>query len=80
MLKIPYFARAFSTAFFQPSNSLNRVSSGIFGVKILSAAEFCFISSVPFHTPLHSPARYAAPKAVVYATLGRTASQLSISD
>lgn len=31
--------------------------------ELLGTEAFCCISSVPFHTPVHSPARYAAPKA-----------------
>src|SRR6266403_2260428 len=72
-------ALALSTARRQPSYRAARVASSHRGSNRLSSVQRRSTSSIERHTPAPSPARYAAPSAVVSITRGRNTATSSTS-
>src|SRR6266581_713515 len=71
--------RARSTARRQPSQRAARVAGSIAGVNVRSIVQRRLRSSSDRHRPAPSPARYAAPSAVVSITLGRSTATFMMS-
>src|SRR5712692_181356 len=75
----PAQSRARSTARRQPSQRAARVAVSIVGVNVRSIVQRRLRSSSDRHRPAPSPARYAAPSAVVSITLGRSTATFMMS-
>src|SRR5947209_2930913 len=76
----PYDARVRATASFHSPKRRSRVPAGILGSKRRSARQKLSTSATLFQNPVASPARYAAPNAVVSTSTGRTRGLPRISD
>ncbi len=65
-------SRARASASRQRAVRLNASSRGMLGVKVRSTCQLDSTEARSFQKPVASPARYAAPSAVVSVTIGRT--------